>query len=59
LAMSKDLAAYFRRRSGECLAAVGRTTDAAERLELFQLAQGYIRLAKHTETLAKQRPSDE
>ena len=57
--MSKDLAAYFRRRSGECLAAVGRTTDAAERLELFQLAQGYIRLAKHTETLAKQRPSDE
>jgi len=57
--MSKDLAAYFRRRSGECLAAVGRTTDAAERLDLIQLAQGYIRLAKHAETRAKQRPSDE
>jgi hypothetical protein len=59
--MSKDLAAYYRQRSGECLAAAGRKTDAKERLELIRLAQGYVRLAKHTEIRAatKQRASDE
>jgi hypothetical protein len=47
VAMSKEVAQGYRDKAAECLTAAERTSDPIERIELLQIARGYLRLADH------------
>jgi hypothetical protein len=45
--MSKEVAQSYRNKAVECLTIAERTSDPIERIELLQIARGYLRLADH------------
>jgi hypothetical protein len=45
--MSKEVAQVYRDKAGECLIIAERASDPIERIELLQIARGYLRLADH------------
>jgi hypothetical protein len=45
--MSNEVAQCYRDKAGECLIIAERTSDPIERIELLQIARGYLRLADH------------
>jgi hypothetical protein len=45
--MSKEVAQGYRDKAAECLTIAERTSDPFERIELLQIARGYLRLADH------------
>jgi hypothetical protein len=48
--MPRNLAVEYRRKAADCLAVAGLTHDVTERVELLQIARGYLRLAEHIGT---------
>jgi hypothetical protein len=45
--MSNEVAQGYRNKAAECLTIAERTSDPIERIELLQIARGYLRLADH------------
>jgi hypothetical protein len=45
--MSQEVAQGYRNKAAECLTIAERTSDPIERIELLQIARGYLRLADH------------
>jgi hypothetical protein len=51
--MSKEVAQNYRNKAVECLTIAERTSDPIERIELLQIARGYLRLADHVTSYAR------
>lgn len=50
--MSKEVAQAYRDKAAECLSVAERSSDPIERIELLQIARGYLRLADHVTALS-------
>jgi hypothetical protein len=58
--MSNEVAQGYRNKAAECLTIAERTSDPIERIELLQIARGYLRLADHvTASYARARTNIE
>ena len=58
--MSNRIAQGYRDKAAECLTIAKRTFDPIERIELLQIARGYLRLANHvTACIARAPPNIE
>jgi hypothetical protein len=56
--MSKDVAQGYRDKAAECLAVAERSSDPIERIELLQIARGYLRLADRVIASSARAPTN-
>jgi len=56
--MSNKIAQGYRDKAAECLTVAERTFDPIERIELLQIARGYLRLADHVTASIARAPSN-